>query len=136
MSKLRVHCFSVSLDGYGAGPNQNLDNPLGVGGIALPEWLFPTRTFKQMSGKDGGATGIDNDFAMRGFEGIGPWILGRNMFGPVRGPWPDDTWKGWWGANPPCHVPVFSSHESPTRIRHDERRNYLPLRHRWYSCRT
>jgi dihydrofolate reductase len=107
MSKLRVHCFSVSLDGYGAGPNQNLDNPLGVGGIALPEWLFPTRTFKQMSGKDGGATGIDNDFAMRGFEGIGPWILGRNMFGPVRGPWPDDTWKGWWGANPPCHVPVF-----------------------------
>ena len=107
MSKLRVHCFSVSLDGYGAGPNQNLANPLGVGGVALHEWLFGTRTFQRMCGKDGGTTGIDNDFATRGFEGIGPWILGRNMFGPVRGPWPDDTWKGWWGGNPPYHAPVF-----------------------------
>jgi dihydrofolate reductase len=107
MSKLRVHCFSLSLDGYGAGPNQNLDNPLGLGGVALHEWLFGTRTFQKMVGKDGGTTGIDNDFAMRGFEGIGAWILGRNMFGPVRGPWPDDTWKGWWGHNPPYHTPVF-----------------------------
>jgi dihydrofolate reductase len=107
MPRLRVHCFSVSLDGYGAGPNQNLDNPLGIGGVALHEWLFATRTFRQMVGKDGGTTGIDNDFAMRGFEGIGAWILGRNMFGPVRGPWPDDTWKGWWGNNPPYHTPAF-----------------------------
>jgi dihydrofolate reductase len=107
MPRLRVHCFSVSLDGYGAGPNQNLDNPLGIGGVALHEWLFPTRTFRQMVGKDGGTTGIDNDFAMRGFEGIGAWILGRNMFGPVRGAWLDDTWKGWWGNNPPYHTPVF-----------------------------
>jgi dihydrofolate reductase len=106
MSKLRVQGFSVSLDGYGAGPNQNLDNPLGVGGTALHEWLFTTRTFQQMSGKDGGTTGIDNDFAVR-FEGIGACILGRNMFGPIRGPWPDDTWKGWWGDNPPYHTPVF-----------------------------
>ena len=107
MPRLRVHCFSVSLDGYGAGPNQNLDNPLGVGGTALHAWLFPTRTFQRMCGKEGGTTGDDNDFAMRGFEGIGAWILGRNMFGPVRGPWPDDTWRGWWGDNPPYHVPVF-----------------------------
>jgi dihydrofolate reductase len=107
MPRLRVHCFSVSLDGYGAGPNQSLNNPLGVGGTALHKWLFTTRTFQRMFGKEGGATGIDNDFAMRGFEGIGAWILGRNMFGPVRGPWPDDTWKGWWGDNPPYHVPVF-----------------------------
>jgi dihydrofolate reductase len=107
MSKLRVQCFSVSLDGYGAGPNQNLDNPLGVGGTALHEWLFATCTFQQMCGKDGGTTGIGNDFAMRGFDRIGAWILGRNMFGPVRGPWPDNTWKGWWGDNPPYHTPVF-----------------------------
>jgi dihydrofolate reductase len=107
MSKLRVHCFSVSLDGYGAGPSQDLDNPLGVGGVALHEWAFATRTFQQMFGKDGGATGIDNDFAARGFEGVGASIIGRNMFGPVRGPWPDDTWKGWWGDTPPYHTPVF-----------------------------
>ena len=98
MSKLRVHCFSVSLDGYGAGPSQDLDNPLGVGGVALHKWAFATRTFQQMFGNGGGATGIDNDFAARGFEGIGAWIIGRNMFGPVRGPWPDDTWKGWWAT--------------------------------------
>ena len=106
MSRLRVQGFSVSLDGYGAGPNQSLDNPLGVGGTTLHEWLFTTRTFQQMTGKDGGTTGIDNDFAVR-FESIGACILGRNMFGPVRGPWPDDTWKGWWGDNPPYHTPVF-----------------------------
>src|ERR1700726_3096650 len=107
MPKLRVHCFSISLDGYGAGPNQDLDNPLGVGGIALHEWVFATRTFRQTHGNDGGTTGIDNDFAARGFDGIGAWIIGRNMFGPVRGPWPDDNWKGWWGDNPPYHTPVF-----------------------------
>jgi dihydrofolate reductase len=107
MPKLRVHGFTVSLDGYGAGPNQDLDNPLGVGGMALHEWAFTTRTFRRMFGQDGGATGIDDDFAARGFDNIGAWILGRNMFGPVRGPWPDDTWKGWWGDNPPYHTPVF-----------------------------
>jgi dihydrofolate reductase len=107
MSKLRVHGFAISLDGYGAGPDQGLDNPLGVGGIALHEWVFPTRTFRQMSGQDGGTTGIDDEFAVRGFANIGAWIMGRNMFGPVRGPWPDDTWRGWWGDNPPYHVPVF-----------------------------
>ncbi|MGA6985525.1 MAG: dihydrofolate reductase family protein [Terriglobales bacterium] len=107
MSKLSVHCFSISLDGYGAGPNQNLDNPLGVGGPALHEWVFGTRTFRQIHGKDGGATGIDDDFVARGFHNIGAWIIGRNMFGPLRGPWPDDAWKGWWGDNPPFHTPVF-----------------------------
>jgi dihydrofolate reductase len=107
MSKLRVHCFSMSLDGYGAGPGQTLDNPLGVGGMALHEWVFPTRTFQKMIGRDGGATGIDDQFAARGFDNIGAWILGRNMFGPIRGPWPDDAWKGWWGDEPPYHVPVF-----------------------------
>jgi dihydrofolate reductase len=106
MSKLRVSCFSVSLDGYGAGPDQSLDNPLGVGGEALHEWVFPTRTFRKMSGQDGD-TGIDDDFAARGFANVGAWILGRNMFGPVRGAWPDESWKGWWGDNPPYHCPVF-----------------------------
>jgi dihydrofolate reductase len=107
MTKLRVHNFSISVDGYGAGPNQSLDNPLGVGGMALHQWFFSTRTFQRMHGGDGGATGVDDDFAARGFANIGAWILGRNMFGPVRGSWPDDTWKGWWGENPPYHVPVF-----------------------------
>ena len=107
MAKLRVHCFSISLDGYGAGPNQSLDNPLGVGGEELHQWFVGTRTFKQMAGRDGGTTGIDDDFAARGFKNVGACILGRNMFGPVRGPWPDDSWKGWWGDNPPYHAPVF-----------------------------
>jgi dihydrofolate reductase len=107
-SKLVVRCFSVSTDGYGAGPNQDLDNPLGVGGMALHEWVFPTRTFQKMLfGKDGGTSGPDDDFAARGFDNIGAWILGRNMFGPVRGPWPDESWKGWWGNEPPYHCPVF-----------------------------
>jgi dihydrofolate reductase len=105
--RLRVHCFAISLDGYGAGPNQDRENPLGVGGLALHEWSHATRTFRRMFGQDGGATGIDDDFAACGFENIGAWILGRNMFGPVRGPWRDDAWKGWWGDNPPYHVPVF-----------------------------
>ena len=107
MPKLRVHAFSISLDGYGAGPKQDRDDPLGVGGEALHEWFVATRTFRQMSGKEGGTTGVDDDFAARGFSNIGAWIMGRNMFGPVRGHWPDDTWKGWWGDNPPYHCPVF-----------------------------
>jgi dihydrofolate reductase len=107
MSKLRVNSFAVSIDGYGAGPNQSLQDPLGVGGLALHEWVLATRTFRQMFGQDGGSTGVDDDFAKRGFANVGAWILGRNMFGPVRGPWPDESWKGWWGANPPYHVPVF-----------------------------
>jgi dihydrofolate reductase len=107
MPKLRVHAFSISLDGYGAGPKQDRDDPLGVGGEALHEWVVATRTFRQMSGKEGGTTGVDDDFAARGFNNIGAWIMGRNMFGPVRGHWPDDTWKGWWGDNPPYHCPVF-----------------------------
>ena len=107
MSRLRVLSFSISLDGFGAGPHQDLNNPLGVGGTALHEWAFATRTFQQMFGNEGGATGIDDDFAALGFKNIGAWILGRNMFGPIRGPWPDNTWKGWWGDHPPYHTPVF-----------------------------
>lgn len=107
MQKLRVASFSVSIDGYGAGPNQDIDNPLGVGGMELHNWVFPTKTFQQMMGKEGGTTGIDNDFAARGFTNLGAWILGRNMFGPIRGAWPDEEWKGWWGDNPPYHVPVY-----------------------------
>ncbi len=108
MSKLRVESFSISVDGFGAGPNQDLSNPLGVGGTDLHKWAFSTRTFqKKVFGSDGGATGIDDDYAARGFRNVGAWILGRNMFGPVRGPWPDDAWKGWWGDEPPYQVPVF-----------------------------
>lgn len=107
MSKLRVQSFSISLDGYGAGPDQNLENPLGRGGMDLHQWILPTRTFKRMRGTEGGETGVDDDFAARSFENLGAWILGRNMFGPVRGPWPDESWKGWWGDEPPYHVPVF-----------------------------
>ena len=107
MPKLRVAAFSVSLDGYGAGPDQSLENPLGVGGKSLHEWAFATKTFRAMFGQEGGATGIDIDFAARSFENVGSWILGRNMFGPVRGPWPDENWKGWWGDTPPYHCEVF-----------------------------
>ena len=107
LSKLKVSAFSVSIDGYGAGPDQSLQNPLGVGGEALHEWAFPTRTFQRMFGNASGTLGIDEDFAARSFANVGAWILGRNMFGPVRGPWPDDEWKGWWGDEPPYHVPVF-----------------------------
>ena len=106
MSKLRVHCFAISLDGFGAGPRQDVENPLGVGGLALHEWIIPTRTFQTMEGTGSGETGIDDDFAARGMENIGAWILGRNMFGPIRGAWSGE-WKGWWGENPPYHVPVF-----------------------------
>lgn len=107
MPKLRVHAFSISLDGYSAGPNQDLDNPIGVGGLPVFGWQFATRSHHRMHGGTGGETGLDDDLVARGFEGIGAWIIGRNMFGPVRGPWLDDDWKGWWGENPPYHVPVF-----------------------------
>ncbi len=107
MSRVCVRAFSLSLDGFGAGPDQSLENPLGVNGTALHQWAFKTRTFRTMFGQPGGDTGVDDQFAARGFENIGAWILGRNMFGPVRGPWPDETWQGWWGPNPPYHVPVF-----------------------------
>lgn len=108
MTQVRVESFTISLDGYGAGPRQDLDNPLGIGGTDLHQWALATRTFqKALFGADAGETGIDDDFATRGFRNIGAWILGRNMFGPVRGPWPDLNWKGWWGDNPPYHVPVF-----------------------------
>ena len=107
MSKLRVHGFGVSLDGFSAGPDQSLENPLGVNGQAIFQWFFPTRTFQAMYGKGEGTTGVDNDFAERGFQNVGAWILGRNMFGPVRGPWPDESWRGWWGEEPSYHAPVF-----------------------------
>jgi dihydrofolate reductase len=107
MSRLRVNSFSVSLDGYGAGADQTVENPLGKGGEELHEWMFPTRTFQNLYGKKPGTTGTDDVYAARGFDNLGAWIMGRNMFGPVRGEWPDDSWKGWWGDNPPYHVPVF-----------------------------
>jgi dihydrofolate reductase len=107
MSKVGVSAFTISLDGYGAGPDQSLKDPLGIGGEELHQWMIPTRTFRKMFGKEGGTTGVDDEFAARGFANVGAWILGRNMFGPVRGPWPDESWKGWWGDNPPYHVPVF-----------------------------
>jgi dihydrofolate reductase len=107
MMKVSVLCFATSLDGYSAGPRQDLQNPLGVGGADIFEWFFHTRVWRQMHGHADGETGIDNQMAERGFANIGAWILGRNMFGPVRGPWPDERWRGWWGENPPYHVPVF-----------------------------
>ncbi|HEX9166341.1 MAG TPA: dihydrofolate reductase family protein [Gemmatimonadales bacterium] len=115
MSKLRVNAFGISLDGYGAGPDQALDHPMGVGGMALHQWVFGTKTFRKMAGDFAGSLigdragedGIDDAFAARGFENLGAWILGRNMFAPSRGPWADDGWTGWWGDNPPYHVPVF-----------------------------
>jgi dihydrofolate reductase len=116
MSKVRVAAFSVSLDLYGAGPDQSLENPLGIGGMDLHQWVFPTRTFQAVHGREGGGTtGVDDDFARRSFENVGAWILGRNMFGPIRGPWPDGEWKGWWGEEPPYHCPVFvlTHHERP-----------------------
>lgn len=107
MSKVRVSGFTISIDGYAAGSGQDLENPLGRGGMALHDWMRPTRTFQKMMGHEDGTTGVDDDFAVRSMEGNGAWILGRNMFGPVRGPWPDESWKGWWGDNPPYHCPVF-----------------------------
>jgi len=116
MTRVRVESFTISLDGYGAGPSQDVTNPLGVGGEELHRWFIPTRTFQALSGVEAAqarhrgappTSGVDDDFAARGFKNVGAWILGRNMFGPIRGPWPDESWKGWWGDNPPYHVPVF-----------------------------
>jgi dihydrofolate reductase len=115
MSKLRVAAFSISIDGYGAGPDQDLANPLGVGGEGLHRWVIDTKTFQNLHGAFAGELigdklgrgGVDDQFAARSFDNVGAWIMGRNMFGPVRGPWPDDSWKGWWGDDPPYHVPVF-----------------------------
>ena len=107
MTKVTVFSFGVSLDGFSAGPNQDLQNPLGVGGPALMEWFFPTRVWRSIQGQEGGEAGVDNRMAERGFANMGAWVLGRNMFGPVRGPWPDESWKGWWGEEPPYHVPVY-----------------------------
>jgi dihydrofolate reductase len=108
MSRLRVNAFGISIDGYGAGPDQALENPMGIGGMALHRWVFGTKTFQKMTGdSSAGREGIDDDFAARGFDNLGAWIIGRNMFAPSRGPWTDDGWKGWWGDTPPYHVPVF-----------------------------
>jgi dihydrofolate reductase len=108
MSKVKVAAFSVSLDGFGAGPNQGLENPIGERGLELHKWAFKTNFFQKMHGNDrGGEEGVDNNFSERSFENVGAWILGRNMFGPIRGPWTNDEWRGWWGENPPYHVPVF-----------------------------
>jgi dihydrofolate reductase len=119
MSKLRVESFTISLDGFGAGPRQDLNNPLGVGGTDLHGWAIPTRTFqKKVFGGDGGEGGIDEDFAARGFQNVGAWIMGRNMFGPIRGPWPDENWRGWWGDRPVYQVPVFvlTNHARPPLV--------------------
>jgi dihydrofolate reductase len=152
MSKLRVQCFTISLDGYGAGPHQDRDNPLGVGGEELHKWLRPTRTFKSMFGGKHGTTGVDDDFARRGTDNLGAWILGRNMFSPIRGAWPDDAWRGWWGDNPPYHVPVFvlthhrresiasqaamhvvlEKQSKPTR-QSERSKTHLPVRSNWVS---
>lgn len=107
MSKVRVSAFSISVDGYGSGPNQSLENPLGVRGMELHTWVFPTDTFQKMHAGKSGTTGVNNDFAEKAAANVGAWILGRNMFGPIRGEWPDEQWKGWWGPNPPYHTPVF-----------------------------
>jgi len=107
MGKVHVSGFAISLDGFSAGPDQSIDHPLGVNGTDMMEWFFPTKTFIEQHGGEGGETGIDDDFAAKSMTGNGAWILGRNMFGPVRGPWPDDEWKGWWGDEPPYHVPTF-----------------------------
>ena len=115
MPKVRVAAFSISVDGYGAGPDQSVENPLGRGGEALHDWFVPTRGFKQAYGRDGGSTGVDSDFGEQAMENLGAWIMGRNMFGPVRGEWPDFEWKGWWGDDPPYHCPVFvlTHHQRP-----------------------
>jgi len=116
VSRVCVRSFALSLDGYGAGPRQDLHNPIGVRGLELMEWFFQTRAWRRMHGEEGGEAGVDDAIADQGFEGIGAWIIGRNMFGPVRGPWPDESWKGWWGDEPPYHTPVFvlTHHPRPT----------------------
>lgn len=115
MSKVRVAAFGVSLDGYGAGPDQGLENPLGVGGPKLHEWFYPTRTFQKMYGREEGKTGVNEDFAKASMDNLGAWIMGRNMFGPIRGAWPDETWQGWWGEEPPYHCDVFVLTHQPRK---------------------
>ena len=107
MARFRVSAFGISMDGFGAGAEQSLDNPMGVGGMQVHGWAFETKTFRAMHVGEGDSTGVDEEFAARSFENVGAWILGRNMFGPVRGSWGDESWKGWWGDTPPYHVPVF-----------------------------
>src|SRR5581483_6330226 len=116
MGKVKVVAISVSMDGFAAGPDQSLEHPLGVRGQEMFAWVFHTRSFGEMHGSGGGDTGVDNDFAQRSFQNMGAWILGRNMFGPIRGPWPAESWKGWWGPNPLYHVPTFvlTHHARPT----------------------
>jgi Dihydrofolate reductase len=107
MTKVKVAAFSLSLDGFGAGPQQSIQEPLGIRGEELHIWITTTHMFHQMGGKEGGRTGVDNDIALQAMDNLGAWIMGRNMFGPIRGPWPDNNWKGWWGEYPPYHVPVY-----------------------------
>jgi dihydrofolate reductase len=107
MPKLRVHNFAISIDGYAAGPGQDIDNPLGAGGLKLHEWVFATRAWSERQGMEGGTEGLDDKFLEEGDAGIGATIMGRNMFGPIRGEWPDETWTGWWGDDPPYHHQVF-----------------------------
>ncbi len=132
MSGLRVCCFTISLDGYGAGPDQSPENPLGVGGETLHKWFLPTRTFRAMTGQDGGSTDTDDKFAARGFENVGAWILGRNMFAHSRGDWPDDNWKRMVGRQPALPLPGLRPDETPARVDHHGRRYHLPFRHRWH----
>ena len=129
MSKVRVANFAISIDGYSSAPGQTREEPFGPGGLRVMEWFFPTDTFRKMQ-KKSGETGIDNDFSARSMTGMGAWILGRNMFGPIRGPWPDDSWKGWWGEDPPYHVPTFVLTHHPRAPIDDEGGHGLPLRHR------
>jgi dihydrofolate reductase len=110
MSRLRVHCLSMSLDGYVAGPHQSLEEPIGLGGEGLHAWMFECRTWREMTGQAGGTEGVDDGFMAVGFDGIGATVMGRNMFGPVRGPWAPvagKEWRGWWGDDPPYHHAVF-----------------------------
>lgn len=129
MGKVRASGFAVSLDGFGASPDQSLDHPLGKRGQELMQWLFPTRTFRSMVGKEGGTEGTDDRFARAAMEGFGAFILGRNMFGPIRGEWPDEAWKGWWGDNPPITRANLYSDPSPPSTDRDEGRHHVPLRH-------
>ena len=131
MAKVRVAGFSVSLDGYGAGPEQSIENPLGKRGMELHEWAFGTKTFRKMAGNAGGSDGVDEDYAARSMAGFGAFILGRNMFGPVRGAWPDESWKGWWGDNPPYHTPVFVlTHYARPLCRYRHKTHWSGARHR------
>ena len=135
MPKLRVHNIAISVDGYAAGPDQSLDNPLGVGGTRLHEWAFATRSGREMHGMDGGEADVDDEFIAKGDVGVGATIMGRNMFGPVRGPWGNDTWTGWWGDNPPYHHPVFVLTHHATAD-HDGGRDHVPLRRRRHRVRA